>query len=174
MRTMLLTAAVLAMTVACSREAPGTGDTTQRVTVPGEGAESVTAPAAATEANPSTLQLVTAGVPQPYLADQAGRALYYLEGDTDGSKCTGDCTSAWPPFLADEAMPVASANLSAAIGVVDRADGRRQVTYNQHPLYRYAGDAGSNTAAGNGVRDQWGQWHAIGASGDALPMPAPK
>ena len=155
----------------CSREAPGTGDITQRVTVPGEGGEAVTAPAAAPE-RANALQLVTAGTAQPYLGDNAGRALYYVEGDKDGSKCTGDCTRAWPPLLATETMPTGSANLQPdMIGVIERPDGTRQVTYNGRPLYHYAADTSADRAAGNGIRDQWGQWHAVNAVGEPLPVP---
>lgn len=120
-------------------------------------------------AQEASLQLVTAGVPHPYLADASGRALYYVEGDKDGSKCTGPCLDAWPPFLAPATQPTGDANLQEAISVITRPDGSRQVTYNQRPLYRYAGDAGSARLNGNGVRDKAGQWHAIGADGEPLP-----
>lgn len=59
----------------CRREAPDTADTTERVTVPEVPASTAPTPAAATEAGANALQLVTAGVDQPYLADSAGRAL---------------------------------------------------------------------------------------------------
>lgn len=176
MRTMplLISCVVIGGVIAtgCRREAPGTGDTTDRVTAAEQpaGATAPNAPAA-DAATANTLQLVTAGVAQPYLADRSGRALYYVEGDTDGSKCTGDCTRAWPPLLANETMPAGSANLQPGmIGVIERADGSRQVTYNRHPLYHYAADTSADRAAGNGVRDQWGQWHALDAVGESLPM----
>lgn len=157
-----------AVAAGCRREAPGTGDTTERVTVAEQPAASAS-PAAAASAN--TLQLVTAGVPQPYLGDGAGRALYYLEGDANGGKCTGDCTRAWPPLLASETMPAGSANLQTGmIGVIERPDGSRQVTYNGRPLYHYAADTSADRAAGHGVRDQWGQWHALDTVGEPLPV----
>src|SRR5688572_518668 len=176
MRTVLLISCLFilgAFAAGCRREAPSTGDTTERVTVPdiptSEAPESATAAGAGT----NVLQLMTAGVDQPYLADSAGRALYYLEGDKDGSKCTGDCTRAWPPLLASQTLPTASANLQAGmIGVIERADGSRQVTYNGHPLYHYAADTSADRAAGNGIRDTWGQWHAMNAVGEPLPMPS--
>lgn len=176
MRTAHLLTGVLVVVVAigCRPEAPGTGDTTQEVTVPEQPTQGATAPAVAAATSPTSLQLVTAGAPAPYLGDNAGRALYYLEGDTDGSKCTGDCTRAWPPFLAGQAMPTGGANLQAGIAVIDRAEGGRQITYNGHPLYHYAADTSADRAAGNGIRDQWGQWHALNAVGEPLPMPAPK
>jgi predicted lipoprotein with Yx(FWY)xxD motif len=157
----------------CRREAPDTGDITREVTRPEQPAAGTTAPAVtAATTHPAALQLVTAGAAQPYLSDSAGRALYYVEGDKDGSKCTGDCVRAWPPLLADETMPTGSANVQPnLISVIERADGSRQVTYNGHPLYHYAADTSADRAAGNGISDQWGQWHAVNAVGEPLPMP---
>src|SRR5690606_30967952 len=104
-----------------------------------------------------------------YLTNSAGSALYYVEGDRDGSGCTGECVSAWPPLLVGDAMPGASAGLQAGmIGTVTRPDGQRQVTYNGHPLYRYAADTGLGEAAGSEVRDQWGRWRLIGPDGEAV------
>ena len=165
--------AATCFTAACQREAPGTENTTQQATAPAQPEQGAQAPVDAAKTNTNTLQLVTAGAPAPYLGDNAGRALYYVEGDTDGSKCTGDCTRAWPPFLATDAMPAGSANLQPGmIGVIERADGGRQISYNRHPLYHYAADTSGDHAAGNGIHDQWGQWHAVDAVGGPLPMPA--
>jgi predicted lipoprotein with Yx(FWY)xxD motif len=108
-----------------------------------------------------------------YLTNSAGSALYYVEGDQDGSACTGDCLRAWPPMLVGDTMPSSSAGLQAGmIGTVTRPDGQRQVTYNGHPLYRYAADTGDGEAAGNGVQDQWGQWHLIGPGGEPVVQAA--
>lgn len=114
----------------------------------------------------SSLAVATTEAGGEYLATSAGSALYYVEGDTDGSTCTGDCTRAWSPMLVDDTMPSASAGLQAGmIGTITREDGARQVTYNGHPLYRYAGDTGAGATTGNGVQDQWGQWRLIGPDG---------
>ena len=115
------------------------------------------------------LQVATAGGPGPYLANSAGSALYFMEGDTDGSGCVNACTQAWPPVLVGEVAPTVGPELQAGmLGRITRADGSVQVTYNQHPLYRYAADTGAGRTAGHGVEDQWGQWRLIGPGGDAL------
>jgi predicted lipoprotein with Yx(FWY)xxD motif len=125
------------------------------------------AQAGADGSNP--LIVATAGASAPYVANSAGTALYSVEGDTDGSKCSGDCTLAWPPFLVGDAAPSASPGLQAGmIGMVQRADGGTQVTYNGHPLYRYGADTGAGRTAGQGVSDQWGEWALIGPQGDRL------
>ncbi|MCE7032963.1 hypothetical protein LY625_10120 [Lysobacter sp. GX 14042] len=115
------------------------------------------------------LAVAEEGAGGPYLTNSAGSALYYVEGDTDGSACTGDCTRAWPPFLAGDTMPGASAGLQAGmIGTVTRPDGQRQIAYDGHPLYRYAADTGAGGTAGVEVQDQWGHWHLIGPDGQPV------
>lgn len=113
--------------------------------------------------------VATAGASGPYLANSAGSALYFVEGDTDGSKCTGPCIEVWPPFLAGEVAPTPTAELQAEmLGTITRADGSVQVSYNHHPLYRYSADAGAGRTAGNDVEDKWGKWHLVGPDGDEV------
>lgn len=175
MRTSLYVAlcAALFALAACQREAaaPELGAAEPKAdavpaTGPAPGVAPVTSASAATDA---TLMLMTSGVPQPFVADASSRTLYYIEGDMDGSKCTGPCREAWPPVLLEAGMPGTSGALTGAVAVIDRADGGRQVTYNGHPLYRYGADAGVGRMAGHGVNDQWGQWHALAADGSPLP-----
>lgn len=159
---------------ACQREASGPEMTrdSERADTSAEPAASTPAPSQLPASPSNALMLATAGADHPYLADPTGRALYYLEGDKDGSRCTGACTEAWPPYLIDTeaAIPSASGNLQAAlVATVRRADGTTQVTYNRHPLYRYAADAGIGRTAGHGVKDQWGQWHLLAADGSPVP-----
>lgn len=126
-----------------------------------------TTPGATAGSNPITV--ATAGGPGPYLANSAGSALYFVEGDTDGSQCTGPCTEVWPPFLVSEVAPSAGPQLQAEmLGTITRADGSVQVSYNHHPLYRYAADAGAGRTAGNDVEDKWGHWHLVGPDGEAV------
>lgn len=115
--------------------------------------------------------VATEGAPGPYLVNAAGSALYHVEGDTDGSKCTGECTGAWPPFIVDDIAPTAGDGLKAGLlGSIERPEGTTQVTYDGKPLYRYAADSGVGTTAGNGVTDQWGQWRLVGPDGEPVAM----
>ena len=121
---------------------------------------------------------VATGTAGAYLADNRGRAVYMLEGDTDGSKCTAACLEAWPPLRAQAGTTATAGTTSTTgteanlrmnlVGTVQRADGTSQVTYNGHPLYHYAKDTGAGTTAGQGVEDQWGEWYLVTPEGEAM------
>jgi predicted lipoprotein with Yx(FWY)xxD motif len=128
----------------------------------------------------ATLTLVPQGAHAPFIANAAGNALYYVDGDTDGSKCTGDCLQTWPPVTVDTQQPSGAAGLEGAkIATITRPEGTRQVTFNGHPLYRYAADAGAGSTDGDGVKDKFGTWHlasptlAGAATGQAAAATAP-
>ncbi len=94
------------------------------------------------------------------LVTSKGLTLYTLSAETHGRFiCTGSCTSTWPPLtLKAGAKPTGVAHL----GTIKRADGRRQVTYNGRPLYRFASDTKKGDAGGEGFVDV-GTWHAAAA-----------
>lgn len=126
-------------------------------------------PTPAANAAAGNLTLMQTGQSGPYLADDAGSALYMLEGDTDGSGCVDTCLEAWPPMLVSDAQPTAGAGLRGElVASIQRPDGTVQITYNNHPLYRYAADRGAGRTAGRGVSDQWGQWHLVTPEGEAM------
>jgi predicted lipoprotein with Yx(FWY)xxD motif len=103
------------------------------------------------------------------LVDAPTRTLYLFEADTPGrSDCSGSCASIWPPLTAT-AVPHAGVGVTAAkLGTIARAGGERQVTYNGHPLYTYAGDTNSGATNGQGL-DQFGaEWYVVGAGGDKI------
>ena len=105
-----------------------------------------------------------------YLVDTSGTAVYVLEGDTDGTKCSGDCLSAWPPVSVGNTQAATSGALpaGATMGSVQRPDGSMQVTYNAQPLYRYAADSGAGSTAGHNVKDQWGHWRLVTPQGQPV------
>ena len=157
----------------CTRQAAAPGNDSAAASasnVPDAGSRVTPQPASAdAAAGSSPLMVATEGASAPYVADSAGIALYALDGDKDGSRCTGECTQTWPPVLVEGATPSDSPGLQAGmIGVVQRADGGTQVAYDGHPLYRYGGDAGSGTA-GHGVSDKWGHWSLVSPQGTPLP-----
>jgi predicted lipoprotein with Yx(FWY)xxD motif len=71
----------------------------------------------------------------------SGKVLYLFGADRGPtSRCYGVCAKAWPPLLTT-AKPLAGPGIQARLlGTTTRKDGKRQVTYNGHPLYYYEGD----------------------------------
>lgn len=115
-----------------------------------------------------TLAVSAQGPEGAYITDSAGVALYRLEGDRDGSGCTGDCLIAWPPVLMGATQPSGAAGLQGAlISSVARPDGSRQVTFGGQPLYRYAADGGVGGTNGHGVKDRYGTWRLVSPQGAA-------
>lgn len=134
------------------------------------GADGQPAGAASSAATPAaTLALSAQGAHGAHLTDSAGMALYHLEGDRDGSKCTGECVQAWPPVLMQGTQPSGAAGLQGGmIATIARPDRTQQVTYNGMPLYRYAADGGAGATNGHGVKDKFGTWHLVSAQGTPL------
>lgn len=103
------------------------------------------------------------------LVDARGRTLYLFEADQPArSGCSGACASIWPP-LTTSAAPQAGGGVSAAkLATFVRAGGERQVTYNGHPLYTYAGDSRPGATDGQAL-DQFGaEWYVVDAAGDKI------
>jgi predicted lipoprotein with Yx(FWY)xxD motif len=86
------------------------------------------------------------------IVDARGRTLYRFTAEAQGVPvCTGDCVGTWPP-----AVVTAASGLPKHVATVKRPDdGKLQLTYDGHPLYRYAGDRSNADANGEGVGGQW-------------------
>jgi LPXTG-motif cell wall-anchored protein len=112
----------------------------------------VPAPVAAATPTVSVAQLGSLG---SVLVGPNGMTLYYYTKDTANvSNCTGACAQAWPPLTVTGA-PTAGAGVSGTLGVLTRADGSQQVTYNGWPLYYYVGDQKPGDANGQNVGGVW-------------------
>jgi predicted lipoprotein with Yx(FWY)xxD motif len=85
------------------------------------------------------------------IVDAQGRTLYRFTAEAQGRPvCTGACLSTWPPAIAP-----GTSGLPAHVATVRREDGKLQLTYDGHPLYRYSGDCSTADANGEGVGGQW-------------------
>ena len=93
------------------------------------------------------------------IVDAQGRTLYRFTAEAEGLPvCTGACVGTWLPVLASTAS-----GLPQHVATVRRPDGGKlQLTYDGHPLYRYAGDRSKADAKGEGVG---GQWYVVKAGG---------
>jgi predicted lipoprotein with Yx(FWY)xxD motif len=98
------------------------------------------------------------------LVDGEGRTLYAFLNDAQGAPtCADDCAQNWPPLPgpATAGEGVDGALLSTA----ERDDGSMQVTYNDWPLYHFAGDAAPGDTNGQGVGDVW---YVVDAAGEPV------
>jgi predicted lipoprotein with Yx(FWY)xxD motif len=84
------------------------------------------------------------------------------------------CATFWPPLIAS-GKPVAAAGAKASLlGTTRRADGRRQVTYNHHPLYTFAKDTKKGQTNGENLDAYGGEWYAVSPAGAKVePHAAP-
>jgi predicted lipoprotein with Yx(FWY)xxD motif len=131
------------------------------------------APASSAAAAPSSAASGSAAViatasssGNTFLTDGSGRAVYLWAKDTgDASTCSGACAGAWPPVTTTGA-PTASGSAKASdLGTITRSDGTKQVTYDGHPLYYYAGDSGAGMASGQGSDNFGAKWWLVAPSG---------
>jgi predicted lipoprotein with Yx(FWY)xxD motif len=73
------------------------------------------------------------------------------------------CATAWPP-LKIAANGKVEATLMGTFGIVKRADGTDQVTFNGHPLYEFIKDTAPGQTNGEGITAFGGTWHVAKAS----------
>ncbi len=108
------------------------------------------------------------------LVDARGRTLYVFEKDHNGkSACETACASYWPPLISG-LMPRAGMGVHRSmLGVAKRQDGRRQVTYAGHPLYRFVGDKTAGQTTGEGLTNFGAEWYALAATGRTIEPSKP-
>jgi predicted lipoprotein with Yx(FWY)xxD motif len=107
------------------------------------------------------------------LVDAQGRALYLWQADAGPkSTCSGECATDWPPLLATGAPTAGPGAKAPLLGTTKRSDGVDQVTYNKHPLYRFAGDTASGQTTGQGSSAFGALWYVLSPGGNQITDPA--
>jgi predicted lipoprotein with Yx(FWY)xxD motif len=100
------------------------------------------------------------------LVDGRGRSLYLFEKDRSGkSSCNGACVAYWPPLIASGKVRAGQGVKASLLGRTKRMDGRWQVTYKRHPLYRFVGDTKKGQTNGEGLTDFGGSWDLVSPAG---------
>jgi predicted lipoprotein with Yx(FWY)xxD motif len=100
------------------------------------------------------------------LVDSGGRTLYLFEKDKRGkSSCYGACAHAWPPLIASGKPHAGTGAKASLLGTTKRKDGRRQVTYNHHPLYTFVKDTKKGQTKGEGVDAFGAEWYLVSPAG---------
>lgn len=81
------------------------------------------------------------------LVDGSGHTVYELVGDTAAHQtCMGGCLAIWPAVEKNGT----------------------QVIVNGHPAFTYVGDKSAGQTNGQNLKDQWGLWLALDASGNPI------
>jgi predicted lipoprotein with Yx(FWY)xxD motif len=100
------------------------------------------------------------------LVDQGGYTLYRFDNDKANpptTKCVDACATKWPPFTVDRSAKIRVEGVEdAAIGLLERPDGKTQLTIKGWAVYRYSGDKAPGATDGQGVG---GTWYAITPDG---------
>jgi predicted lipoprotein with Yx(FWY)xxD motif len=103
------------------------------------------------------------------LADGRGRALYLFTADHgQGSNCSGDCATAWPPYLVKSKPTAVSGAKPGKVGTTRRSDGRLQATYAGHPVYYYQGDHSPGQVNCQAAVEFGGYWYVLRSDGKAV------
>jgi len=104
------------------------------------------------------------------LVEEDGGTLYMFVPDQEEKgtpTCYDDCAQAWPalegPVTAGEGVD------EGLLGTAERTDGTVQVTYNDLPLYHFAGDQAGGDVNGQGLFDAWWIVDASGAPVEEQP-----
>lgn len=122
-------------------------------------AEPTEAPTDAPTAAPTSAPGVVLGIDPEggFLITPDGYSLYTFDNDSPGeSSCDADCAENWPPLTLPAGMSAGgAAGILGLVSTITRADGTLQVTYNDAPLYFYAGDNAPGDTEGDGLGDVW-------------------
>ena len=92
-----------------------------------------------------------------HLVGPTGMTLYLFANDSPGtSNCASACLENWPALTVPEGQAAAAVDAaSGEVGVIERADGTFQVTYNGAPLYHFANDTAPGDTNGQGIGGLW-------------------
>jgi predicted lipoprotein with Yx(FWY)xxD motif len=91
------------------------------------------------------------------LTDGKGMPLYLFTKDqANVSNCYDQCAANWPPLLIAAGKEAsAGQGVTGKLGVIERTDGSRQVTYNGLPLYYFIKDTKAGDTTGQNVGKVW-------------------
>lgn len=107
------------------------------------------------ETSKTTVQLLPTNNLGTVLTDNAGKTLYFFSIDANGqSSCKDGCLDAWPIFYTQD-LKLPEGLAAADFGTITRADGQKQTTYKNWPLYYYKGDAAKGDTKGENIGGSW-------------------
>ena len=102
------------------------------------------------------------------LATSSGMTLYLFKADHGKkSACYGKCATFWPPLMKKGKVSAGPGVKAKLLGTTKRKNGKLQVTYKGHPLYRFKLDKSSGAVAGQGQNFFGGLWWVVNSAGSA-------
>jgi predicted lipoprotein with Yx(FWY)xxD motif len=105
------------------------------------------------------------------LVESSGFTLYLFTIDPrnkDRCVMVSECAHVWPP-LTTTGRPVAGPGVkSSLLSTIKLPNGKKQVTYAGHPLYRYAPSTERGETAYVGAEGFGGMWEAVNAAGHSV------
>jgi predicted lipoprotein with Yx(FWY)xxD motif len=133
------------------------------------------APAAASSSAPAsasttaTVIKTATGSTGALLTSSTGRAIYVWSKDAmNKSECTGACATNWPPVTTTGSVTAGSGVTASDLGTITRSGGVKQVTYDGHPLYYYAGDSAAGQTNGQGIDAFGAKWWLVSPTGSQI------
>jgi predicted lipoprotein with Yx(FWY)xxD motif len=103
------------------------------------------------------------------IVDGRGRTLYLFEKDRRGhSACSGTCATYWPPLLTTGKPVAGTGTKKSLLGTIRRSNGKKQVTYGGHPLYRYIQDKKPGQITGQDSHFFGAAWYVVSPAGKKI------
>jgi predicted lipoprotein with Yx(FWY)xxD motif len=141
----------------------------------GSAAASPSAPASSAAGNSAsastngTVITTKSGSTGAFLTNASGRAVYLWAKDgMNMSACSGACAAAWPPVPATGQLTAAGGAKASDLGTITRSDGTKQVTYDGHALYYFAGDSAAGQTNGQGSDSFGAKWWLVAPTGSKI------
>ncbi|HEX8857464.1 MAG TPA: hypothetical protein VF752_17870 [Thermoleophilaceae bacterium] len=135
----------------------------------GGGAATASSPPTTASGHAATVSGANEGSLGKILVDSRGHTLYLFKKDSGAkSACFGACATNWPPLRSSRKPTVGAGASASKVGTIRRSDGKPQVTYNRHPLYRFVGDKKPGDTNGQGLTAFGGSWFALTAAGNQV------
>jgi predicted lipoprotein with Yx(FWY)xxD motif len=98
-----------------------------------------------------------------------GRSVYLWAADgMNKSTCSGACAGAWPPVMAHGKVTASNGAKPSDLGTIARTGGGKQVTYDGHPLYFFAGDSGPGQTNGQASDSFGAKWWLVAPTGTKI------
>jgi predicted lipoprotein with Yx(FWY)xxD motif len=155
---------VALLVAACSSGSSSTGPAAS--SPPTRASSSSAAPASGSASGSGPAVIATASSSAGTVLTDGGRAVYLWAKDGTGmSACSGACAAAWPPVTTAGTVTASGAAMASDLGTITRSDGTKQVTYDGHPLYFFAGDSSAGMASGQGSDSFGAKWWLVSPSG---------